>query len=235
LRAPLRGIDGFSQAVLEDYSDQLDDTGKQHLQRVRNGAQRMAALIDDLLALSLITRTEIQRRPLELSEMARSVANELSCRDPAREVDLLIAAGLEAEGDAPLMRTVLQNLLGNAWKFTSRNSQARIEFGRTQANGLSAFFVRDNGAGFDPAYAGRLFGAFQRLHTATEFPGTGVGLASVQRVIHRHGSRLWAKSALNEGATFFFTLMPDGLGNEPIEPKHFQDAAQITSSAAERL
>jgi light-regulated signal transduction histidine kinase (bacteriophytochrome) len=235
LRAPLRGIDGFSQALLEDYSDRLDATGKDHLERVRLGAQRMAALIDDLLELSRITRAEIQREPLDLSEMARSVAAELSGRDPARQIEFVIAPGLHAEGDAPLMRTVLENLLGNAWKFTSRQSQARIEFGLTQTNGLSTFFVRDNGAGFDPAYSGRLFGAFQRLHGATEFPGTGVGLASVQRVIHRHGGRLWAKSAVNEGATFFFTLMPDGLANETAESKHFHGAAQLTNSGAERL
>ncbi len=234
LRTPLGGIDGFSQALLEDYSDRLDATGKQHLERVRTGAQRMAALIDDLLELSRITRAEIQREPLDLSEMARSVAAELSGRDPARQIEFVIAPGLHAEGDAPLMHTVLENLLGNAWKFTSRQSQAQIEFGLTQTNGLSTFFVRDNGAGFDPAYAGRLFGAFQRLHGATEFPGTGVGLASAQRVIHRHGGRLWAKSAVNEGATFFFTLMPDGLANETAESKHFHGAAHIMNSEAER-
>jgi len=181
----------------------LDDTGKQYLQRVRAGAQRMAALIDDLLRLSRITRAELQRQSIDLSEVASSVANDLSRQDPARHVVFVIAPGLEARADAQLMRTVLENLLGNAWKFTSGRSHARIEFGRTQANGASAFFVRDNGAGFDPAYAGRLFGAFQRLHAAAEFPGTGVGLASVQRVIYRHGGRVWAKSAVNQGATFF--------------------------------
>jgi PAS domain S-box-containing protein len=217
LRAPLRGIDGFSQALLEDYSDRLDDTGKQHLERVRFGAQRMAALIDDLLALSRITRAAIQRQPVDLSEMARSVASELARHDPARKVEFVIAPRLQAEADAPLMRTVLENLLGNAWKFTSRLSHARIEFGRTQTNGSSAFFVRDNGAGFDPAYAARLFGAFQRLHATAEFPGTGVGLASVQRVINRHGGRVWAESAVNQGATFFFTLFAEGLVSEGTE------------------
>ncbi len=204
LRAPLRSIDGFSQALLDDYADRLDDTGKQYLQRVRAGAQRMAALIDDLLTLSRITRAELQRQSIDLSEMASSVANDLSRQDPARHVVFVIAPGLEARADAQLMRTVLENLLGNAWKFTSGRSHARIEFGRTQANGASAFFVRDNGAGFDPAYAGRLFGAFQRLHAAAEFPGTGVGLASVQRVIYRHGGRVWAKSAVNQGRHIFF-------------------------------
>jgi PAS domain S-box-containing protein len=154
LRAPLRGIDGFSQALLEDYSGRLDDTGKQYLERVRLGAQRMASLIDDLLELSRITRAEIQRQHVDLSEMARSVIHEISRQDPSREVEFVIAPGLHAEVDPRLMRTVLENLLGNAWKFTSRCSHARIEFGRTQATGLGAFFVRDNGAGFDLMAAG---------------------------------------------------------------------------------
>jgi PAS domain S-box-containing protein len=235
LRAPLRGIDGFSQALLEDYSDRLDDTGKQYLERMRVGAQRMAALIDDLLMLSRITRAEIERQPIDLSEMARSVARDLSRQDPGREVEFVIAPGLRAEADSRLMRTVLENLLGNAWKFTSRRSHARIEFGRTPAGGLSAFFVRDNGAGFDPAYASRLFGAFQRLHAAAEFPGTGVGLASVQRVIHRHGGRVWAQSAVNEGATFFFTLMADARVSESAESQHLPSTAQIADSVAEPL
>ena len=206
LRAPLRGIDGFSQALLEDYSQNLDQIGKQHLERVRAAAQRMSALIDDLLDLSRITRAEIQREQIDLSEMALAVAQELSQHDPARKVEFAIAPDLEAEGDPGLLHAVLENLLGNGWKFTSRRPAARIEFGRIQANGESVFFVRDNGAGFDPAYAQRLFGAFQRLHATAEFPGTGVGLASVQRIIHRHGGRLWAEGAVNEGATFFFTL-----------------------------
>ena len=203
LRAPLRSVDGFSQALLDDYADRLDDTGKQYLQRVRAGAQRMAALIDDLLTLSRITRAELERQSIDLSEMASSVANDLSRQDPARDVVFVIAPGLEAQADAQLMRTVLENLLGNAWKFTSGRSHARIEFGRTQANGASAFFVRDNGAGFDPAYAGRLFGAFQRLHAAAEFPGTGVGLASVQRVIYRHGAACGPRAPSTKGPHFF--------------------------------
>jgi PAS domain S-box-containing protein len=208
LRAPLRAIDGFSQALLEDYSGRLDGTAKVYLERVRNGTQRMAALIDDLLALSRITRAEIERQPIDLTEMAQSVARDLSRQDPARKVEFAIAPDLEAEADARLMRTVLENLLGNAWKFTSRRAYARIEFGRTRLDGSSAFFVRDNGAGFDPAYASRLFGAFQRLHKVSEFPGTGVGLASVQRVISRHGGRVWAQSGVDQGATFYFTLLP---------------------------
>ena len=208
----------------------MDDTGKQYLQRVRAGAQRMAALIDDLLTLSRITRAELQRQSIDLSEMASSVANDLSRQDPARHVVFVIAPGLEAQADAQLMRTVLENLLGNAWKFTSGRSHARIEFGRTQANGASAFFVRDNGAGFDPAYAGRLFGAFQRLHAAAEFPGTGVGLASVQRVIYRHGGRVWAKSAVNQGATFFFTLLADAMASEDNESQHHRSTTQIANA-----
>jgi PAS domain S-box-containing protein len=227
LRAPLRGIDGFSQALLEDYSAQLDHTGKQYLERVRMGAQRMATLIDDLLTLSRITRGEIQRQSIDLSEIARSVAHDLSRLDPGREVEILIAPGLRVEADARLMRTVLENLLGNAWKFTSRCAYARIEFGRTQDNGLSAFFVRDNGAGFDPAYAGRLFGAFQRLHAAADFPGTGVGLASVQRVIYRHGGRVWAQGAVDQGATFFFTLPADAPVTKLAEQQVAGSAAEI--------
>lgn len=235
LRAPLRGIDGFSQALLEDYGDRLDATAKQYLDRVRTGAQRMAELIDDLLGLSRITRAEIQRQPLDLSEMARSAASELSRRDPAREVQFVIAPGLNAEGDAPLMRTVLENLLGNAWKFTSRRAQARIEFGRTQADGSTAFFVSDNGAGFDSAYAARLFGAFQRLHAASEFPGTGVGLASVQRIIHRHGGRIWAEGAVNQGASFFFTLNQESPVREISEPQRVRGAAQVAARVAESV
>lgn len=191
----------------------------------------MAALIDDLLELSRITRTEIQRQHLDLSEMARSFAGELSRRDPAREVEFVIAPELYAEGDAPLMRTVLENLLGNAWKFTSRRAQARIEFGRTQVEGLTAFFISDNGAGFDSAYAGRLFGAFQRLHAAAEFPGTGVGLASVQRIILRHGGRVWARGAVGQGATFFFTLNQESPVNDISQPQRVRGAAQVGSVA----
>jgi light-regulated signal transduction histidine kinase (bacteriophytochrome) len=232
LRAPLRGIDGFSQALLEDYSSQLDDTGKQYLERVRLGAQRMAALIDDLLTLSRIVRAEIQREPIDLSEMARSVALDLSRQHPARHMEFLIEPGLQGEADARLMRTVLENLLGNACKFTSRRSHARIEFGRTQNNSPSAFFVRDNGAGFDPAYAGRLFGAFQRLHAAADFPGTGVGLASVQRVICRHGGRVWAQSEVGQGATFFFTLLADAPAAKQAERQFAASAAEIANQSS---
>ena len=206
LRAPLRSIDGFSQALLEDCAGQLDAAGRDYLERVRAATQRMATLIDDLLNLSRVTRSEMQIAPVDVSALARELANELVSGDPGRRVDIIIAADLEAHADRGLLRVVLQNLMGNAWKFTSKRGDARIEVGMVAANGERAYFVRDNGAGFDMAYAPKLFGAFQRLHRATEFPGTGVGLATVQRIIHRHGGRVWAESVVDRGATFYFTL-----------------------------
>jgi PAS domain S-box-containing protein len=206
LRAPLRSIDGFSQALLEDYSKQLDPTGQDYLRRVRAATQRMGALIDDLLNLSHVTRSEMAIRTVDVSDLARQLAGELASGDPERKVDVVIAPGLEARADEGLLRIVLQNLIGNAWKFTGKRTDPRIEVGMVAANGERAYFVRDNGAGFDMTYAPKLFGAFQRLHRATEFPGTGVGLATVQRIIHRHGGRVWAESAVDRGATFYFTL-----------------------------
>src|SRR4029077_10960066 len=206
LRAPLRSIDGFSQALLEDYAAQLDDAGRDSLQRVRVATQRMATLIDDLLNLARITRSEMVIGSVDVSELARELAAELAASDPGRTVDLVIAPGLEARADRGLLRVVLQNLIGNAWKFTGKRDGARIEVGVVSTNGERAYFVRDNGAGFDMAFASKLFGAFQRLHRATEFPGTGVGLATVQRIIHRHGGRVWAESVVDRGATFYFTL-----------------------------
>jgi PAS domain S-box-containing protein len=209
LRAPLRGIDGFSQALLEDYAGRLDSQGKDYLQRVRAATQRMGTLIDDLLNLSRITRAEMRRETVDLSELADAIATELRQGQPDRKVEFVIAPGLRAKGDPRLMRVALENLLGNSWKFTSRRERTRIELGHTHVNGTPAFFARDNGAGFDPAYAHRLFGVFQRLHAMTEFPGTGVGLATVQRIIHRHGGRVWAEGAVEQGATFYFTLGVD--------------------------
>ena len=206
LRAPLRGIDGFSQALLEDYGGELDDGAQEHLRRIRAAAQRMGRLIDDLLNLSRYTRAEIQKEPTDLAEIGRKVAAELRQSEPQRDAQVVIAPQLPCQGDPQLMRVVLENLLGNAWKFSSKTPQARIEFGKTDSNGSSAFYVRDNGAGFDPAYASQLFGAFQRLHGMAEFPGTGVGLATVRRIIQRHGGRIWAESAVDQGATFYFTL-----------------------------
>jgi PAS domain S-box-containing protein len=206
LRAPLRSIDGFSQALLEDYAGKLDQAGRDYLQRVRAASQRMATLIDDLLNLSRVTRSEMVIGHVDLSELARELSAEFAAGEPGRKVDVVIAPGLEARGDQGLLRVALQNLMGNAWKFTGKRTDARIEVGMVAANGERAYFVRDNGAGFDMTYAPKLFGAFQRLHRATEFPGTGVGLATVQRIIHRHGGRVWAESAVDRGATFYFTL-----------------------------
>lgn len=208
LRAPLRGIDGFSQALLERYAEQLDDKGKHYLQRVRAATQRMGQLIDDLLNLSRVTRCEMQRQTVDSTSMVEAIALELQHTQPERaNVEFIIALGVVAQGDPRLLRVVFENLLNNAWKFTSKQVHARIEFSTlAETDGTTAYFVRDNGAGFDMAYANKLFGAFQRLHTTDEFPGTGIGLATVQRIIHRHGGRVWAEGAVGLGATFYFTL-----------------------------
>jgi PAS domain S-box-containing protein len=209
LRAPLRTIDGFSHILQDDYAGKLDAAGKGNLQTIITATQRMAELIDDLLQLSRITRTEIRHRSVDLSVLARNVADELERMEPERSVEFVIEPGLVVQADGHLMRVALENLLGNAWKFTSKQPAARIEFGRTtRDDGASAYYVRDNGAGFDQAYAHKLFGAFQRLHTASEFPGTGIGLATVQRVIRRHGGQVWAEGEKGRGATFYFAL-PD--------------------------
>ncbi len=206
LRAPLRGIEGFSQILLDEFGDKLDEQGKKYLHRIRAGSQRMESLIDDLLNLSRVTRGEIHTARLDISGMARSVATDLQKTQPEREVEFRIEDGLETKADPGLLRIVLENLLSNAWKFTSKRPSACIEFGKIDHNGTAAFFVSDDGAGFDPAYADRLFGPFQRLHAMADFPGTGVGLATVQRVIQRHGGHIWAESAVGSGATFYFTL-----------------------------
>jgi light-regulated signal transduction histidine kinase (bacteriophytochrome) len=166
----------------------------------------MAELIDDLLTLSRVTRTEMRRETVNLSGLAQTVAAELQKTQPTRQVEFIIAPGITVNGDSGLLRSALENLLGNAWKFTSKHPKARIEFGVMPHEGKPAYFVRDDGAGFDMAYAGKLFGAFQRLHVITEFEGTGIGLATVQRIIHRHGGRVWAEGAVEKGATFYFTL-----------------------------
>jgi light-regulated signal transduction histidine kinase (bacteriophytochrome) len=203
LRAPLRSIDGFGLALLEDYGDRLDEDGKQYLHYVRESAQHMASLIDDLLALSRVTRGEFERAPADLSGIAGEVVGRLARSAPDRKVEITVTGRMEAECDSRLMAIVFENLLGNAWKFTRNRSDAAIEVGVTDEG---VFFVRDNGAGFDMAYASKLFGMFQRLHSAKEFEGTGIGLATVSRVIRRHGGRIWAESAIGQGATFFFTL-----------------------------
>ncbi len=206
LRAPLRGIDGWSLALLEDYRDKLDEKGRQQLQRVRAGTQRMGQLIDDLLLLARVTRGPIRQGPVDLTALAQSAAARLQEEAPERGVEFVAQPGLTAQGDAHLLGIVLSNLLGNAWKFSGGRSLARVEFGRTEVDSRPAFFVRDNGVGFDMTYAQRLFGAFQRMHKESEFPGTGIGLATVQRVIQRHGGRVWAEAQVDRGATFYFTL-----------------------------
>ncbi|TLY16318.1 MAG: PAS domain S-box protein [Nitrospirae bacterium] len=215
LRAPLRSIDGFSLALLEDLGDKVGLQGKDYLRRVRDATQRMGQLIDDLLNLARVTREEMRREPVDLSALARSIATDLKRTQPDRQVAFAIADGLVANGDAHLLRVALENLLGNAWKFTSKRPRTRIEFGVDKQNGTPAYFVRDDGAGFDMAYSGKLFGAFQRLHSNKEFEGTGIGLATVKRVIRRHGGRVWAESSVGQGATFYFTLhLPEG--NRPM-------------------
>ena len=206
LRAPLRTIDGFSQALLEDYEDKLDDEGKDYLGRTRAASQRMGRLIDDLLNLSRVTRREMRFKEVDLSAIARQVVVELEEGESGRDVTFEITEGAVTMGDPNLLRTELDNLIGNAWKFTGNHPTAKIEFGITEDDGRPAYFVRDDGAGFDMEYADNLFGAFQRLHGMTEFPGTGIGLATVQRIIHRHGGRVWAEGKVEQGATFYFTL-----------------------------
>ncbi|NOU17529.1 MAG: PAS domain S-box protein [Bacteroidales bacterium] len=213
LRTPLRGIDGFSQVLLEDYQNKFDKQGKAYLHRVRSAAQRMAQLIDDLLNLSRISRSEMNIRDVHLSEMAHEIADNLHEAQPKRQAVFVIQEGIKVMGDGRLLRIVLENLIGNAWKFTSKHSTARIEFGMQQQIDSVRYFIRDDGAGFDMKYSQKLFGAFQRLHTTNEFPGSGIGLATVQRIIHRHGGKVWAEgevenlSADKAGwATFYFTI-----------------------------
>lgn len=206
LRAPLRSIDGFSQVLQEDFGDRLGADGEDALGRIRRAARHMGQLIDDLLKLSKVTRAELHRERVDLSEMSRSVAAEISRRDSKRQAEVTIADGAVVEADPRLLRIVLENLMDNAFKFTSKKADARIEFGTRENDGRTAYFVRDNGVGFDMAYAGKLFGAFQRLHSTAEFPGTGIGLATVQRIVHRHGGSVRAEGVLGEGATFSFSL-----------------------------
>jgi PAS domain S-box-containing protein len=206
LRAPLRSIDGFSQALLEDCAERLDDAGKKYLSFVRQSAQHMATLIDDLLALSRVTRAELRCEPVDLSALAGTVMSRLRRVAPERVVDLVIQPRLTDEGDPRLLEIMFDNLLGNAWKFTSKQAAACVEFGRCAHPTGRAYYVRDNGAGFDMRYANKLFGVFQRLHSGEEFEGTGIGLATVQRVVRRHAGRVWAEGAVGRGATFYFTL-----------------------------
>jgi light-regulated signal transduction histidine kinase (bacteriophytochrome) len=203
----LRAIDGFSRILLDKYLDRLDDLGKDYLHRVGAAAKRLEQLIGDLLNLSRVTRSEMRHETVNLSALAEAVAAELRQREPQRRVEFVIDRGVVVGGDSRLLRSVLENLLGNAWKFTGTRDAARIEFGANQSDGQTTYFVRDNGAGFDMAYVGKLFNPFQRLHAQTEFPGTGIGLATVQRVVGRHGGRVWAEGAVDQGTTFYFTLL----------------------------
>jgi PAS domain S-box-containing protein len=231
LRAPLRGIDGWSLALLEDYGPSLDQTGQQYLERVRSETQRMGRLIDDMLKLSRVTRVELQRESVDLTALARAIVGRLQEADSKRSVDFVIQDGLAARGDARLLEVVLSNLLSNAVKFTAPRVHARIEFGEARANGEPAFFVRDNGVGFDMAYATALFGAFQRLHKYSEFPGTGIGLATAQRVLQRHGGKIWADARPDEGATFYFTVGGEqGLARKTVQREHDPGRAPLLRS-----
>ncbi len=210
LRAPLRSIDGFSQALLEDYEDRLDSTAQDFLRRIRSATQRMGNLIDDLLTLSRVTRTTINLESVNLSQMAIEIASDLHQSQPERRVEFIITPELIVRGDTHLLHVVLENLLNNAWKFTSKHPQSKIEVGMIpQSNGIPTYFVKDDGAGFDMAYVDKLFSPFQRLHGMNDFPGNGIGLATVQRIVHRHGGQVWAEGILEAGATFYFTLLEE--------------------------
>jgi PAS domain S-box-containing protein len=206
LRAPLRGIDGWTLAFLEDYGHLLDDQGRKYLDQVRTETQHMGNLIDDLLSLSRVARAEMHREPVDLTALALAIAGRLRETEPERLLEFVIQEGLTAAGDPRLLEIALSNLLNNAWKFTGKRPSGLIEFGRITQERQPVFFVRDNGTGFDMTYAPKLFGAFQRLHKASGFPGTGIGLATVQRIVHRHGGRVWADAAVDQGATFYFSL-----------------------------
>src|SRR2546422_281202 len=212
LRAPLRAIDGFSLALLEDCQDRLGPAEKEHLQRVRAATTQMGQLIEDMLTLARTARREMVHQRVDLSRLAQEIAFQLQKSEPKRQARFVIAPGLTVEGDRALLRIVLENLLANAWKFTSRQPDARVELGSRRRDTQEVYFVQDNGVGFDMRYADKLFGAFQRLHDVSEFPGTGVGLATVQRIIHRHGGRVWAEGAVGQGATFYFILEATGNG-----------------------
>ena len=206
LRTPLRSIDGFSHALMEDYGDKLDATAKDYLQRTRAASQHMGQLIDDLLNLAYLARSDMHRQKVDLSAVAGKIVAALQRAQPNRQIKCIIAPDLTVDGDPHLLRVMLEQLLDNAWKFTSKHEHATIEFGQTRANGKPIYFVRDDGVGFDMAYANKLFGTFQRLHTPKEYVGTGIGLATAQRIIHRHGGDIWAEGTPGKGATFYFTL-----------------------------
>jgi light-regulated signal transduction histidine kinase (bacteriophytochrome) len=206
LRTPLRSIEGFTAAILEDSAATLSGTSADYFQRVLSASRRMSQLIDAMLSLARLTKGELREKTMSLSDQAEVITQELQKKDPARGVRFIIAKGVKARGDMDMLYTVLENLLDNAWKFTGKNPSATIEFGATQKECKTVYFVRDNGAGFMMQYADKLFQPFQRLHTPVEFPGIGIGLAMVKRIINRHGGRIWAEGVLEQGATFYFTL-----------------------------
>jgi light-regulated signal transduction histidine kinase (bacteriophytochrome) len=210
LRSPLRSINGYSRLLLDDLSDKLNDDGKHYLNSIRTATQRMGQLIEDLLILSRVTRTEMERKNVNLSILAEEILKTMQDEAPERQVNVHIHPDLGVYGDRNLLQVMLENLLENAWKFSRKSAQARIEFGIDQQDGERVYYVRDNGAGFDPRYADKLFGAFERLHGADEFEGTGIGLATVERIIQRHGGRIWASAEIGQGATFYFTFGEDG-------------------------
>ncbi|MBI4989951.1 MAG: GAF domain-containing protein [Rhodocyclales bacterium] len=224
LRAPLRALDGFARILLEDAASVLDDTDKGHLQRIIDASGRMGGLMDDLLRLSRIGRAGMRLAAVDLGGIAGGIVERLRGADPSRRAVSRIGAGLSIQADAGLMRIALENLIGNAWKYTGRNADAEIEFGKREEDGRTAYFVRDNGAGFDMRYAGKLFSPFQRVHSPSEFEGNGIGLAIVQRIVQRHGGRIWAESAPGCGSTFWFTLWEDGIPAELL-----QAAAPVSS------
>ena len=209
LRAPLRSIDGFSQALLEDHGSQLPDEGRRYLETIRAGAQQMGALIDDLLAFSRLNRAPLNKRKVDTGKLVRSVVDDLDLRTENGHTEIHIGALPQSLGDPALLKHVWMNLLANAVKYSSKRQLAIVEVDSDSSNGVCVFFVRDNGTGFDMRYADKLFGVFQRLHRAEDYEGTGVGLAIVQRIIHRHGGRVWAEAKEDRGATFYFTLEGD--------------------------
>jgi len=206
LRAPLRHMDGFSQALLEDYAGKLDSTGKEYLERIRKSSRRMCEMIDALLDLSRFSRGQIVREDLDLSQMVQEICGDLAKSSPDRGVTVRVKEGVTAWGDARLLRVVMENLLANAWKFTSQRSDAAVEFSATETDGRPTYIVRDNGVGFEMTYADKLFAPFQRLHRQEEFPGNGIGLATVRRIVNRHGGTVWVEAEPGKGASFYFTL-----------------------------
>lgn len=217
LRAPLRSINGFGQVLYEDYADKIDDQGRDYLERILSSTRNMETLIDGLLELARLSRSTMEASEIDISELANSIAADLRESQPKRDVSFSIQDHLVATGDPRLLRVALENLLGNAWKYTAKHSQALIEFGANGHDGNTGskdYFVRDDGAGFDMAYADKLFGAFQRLHPVSEFEGTGIGLATVRRIVQRHGGRVWAEGEVDRGATFYFTLGSNASGGE---------------------